>query len=496
MIADNTPVIVGLGFHQVKSDDPTQCPEAIEMMKIAVEDAAKDCGNKAVVKDFESISVLRGSWKYSNPGLMLSEHFGCPSAKTIMSEIGVLQMMPCFQLCDAISKGEQEVGLVVGGEARFRDLRSMISGVAVSETTQGEDTPEPDQFYRTPDLFWSELDDKLQVWAPGEFYAIADSAVRYHEGLSIEQYRKELGDMYANFSEVAANNPHAWRQEKLSSEEFSEPQAKSKMISFPFTKNMMSQWNINQSVAIIICSYKKAKTLGLDESKFIYPMSYAQSRHVTQLCQKKTLHTHPGTVLTGEKAIDSAGITTNDITVADLYSCFPSSIRAGKKDIGLGDEIPLSVTGTMALAGGPYNHAAIDAVARMAEVLRNNKSDNHDIGFVTNISGMFGKQAAGLLSTQPCEKGFQFDDITDEVKEKEVAVEIDENYQGTATVVAYTVMYVKGELSHAVAYCDTPEGKRTIVKTFNKELAERMTEEEFVNQKVNVLEGHDFEALN
>ena len=47
----------------------------------------------------------------------------------------------------------------------------------------------------------------------------------------------------------------------------------------------------------------------------------------------------------------------------------------------------------------------------------------------------------------------------------------------------------------AVAYCDTPEGKRTIVRTNNTELAEQMTKEEFVGKTINVIEDHDFNLV-
>ena len=57
---------------------------------------------------------------------------------------------------------------------------------------------------------------------------------------------------------------------------------------------------------------------------------------------------------------------------------------------------------------------------------------------------------------------------------------------GTATVVAYSVMYNKGTISHAIAFCDTPAGARTVVRTDDGQLAERMTREEFVGRAVQV----------
>ena len=491
-IADNTPVIVGLGFHQVTSANPLDCPQPSELMLTALRNAADDCGNSTIVTEFESISVLRGSWNYSNPGKLLADELGCPDATSIMSEIGVLQMMPIFQLCDAIARDEKHVGAITGGEARFRDLRSLITGIEVSDTEQGEDTPEPDTFFRTPDAFSSELEAERGVWAPGEFYAMADSALRYARGQSIEQRRQEIAQMYSDFSAIAENNPHAWSKKRLSAAELLSSDNKNTMITFPFSKKVMSQWNVNQSVAIIICSYGKARAMNLDEDKFIYPMAYAQSRNVVNLAQKPTLHTHPGTVLTGKRAYELAEISADDIDVADLYSCFPSSITAGALDLDLVDKCPISVTGSMALAGGPYNHAAVDSVARMAEVLREMKNGERHIGLVTNISGMFGKQAAGLLSTTAVNGGFKFEDITDQVAEQEAPIAIDADFVGNAVIVAYSVMYNKGNMSHAIAYCDTPDGKRTVVRTDDKTLAQQMTIEEFVGKTVTVSAGGGF----
>ncbi|MCP4214811.1 MAG: hypothetical protein GY765_09145, partial [bacterium] len=52
--------------------------------------------------------------------------------------------------------------------------------------------------------------------------------------------------------------------------------------------------------------------------------------------------------------------------------------------------------------------------------------------------------------------------------------------------------YNKADISHAIAYCDTPEGKRTVVRTGNITLAEQMMAEEFIGKKVQVLAEGDF----
>jgi acetyl-CoA C-acetyltransferase len=490
----NTPIIIGIGFCQVKSDNPHDCPEAIELMFNAINDAASDAGNADIVQQLDSISVQKGSWQYSNPGKLLADKLGCPPAKSILADLGVLQIMTFFDLCQNIKEGKQEIGVITGGESRYRDLRSMIIGEPVETTVQDDTTPAPDVYHTIPDAFSSELEDKRGVWAPVEFYAIAESALRYRQGLSIEEHQNKIAELYSGFSAIAAKNPHAWLTDILSPEDILTPSAKNAMIAFPYTKRMISQWNVNQSVAVIVCSYAKAKALGLNNKNWIYPIAATQSRNVVNLAQKPKLHSHPGTILTGKRALELARITTDDIDIAELYSCFPSAIQACAKDLELEGKCPINISGSMAYAGGPFNHGAVDSLARMVEVLREHKNTHTEkcIGMVTSLSGMFGKQGCGLLATEADSNGFQFDDITDIVAQQEKPIAIDANYTGDATIVAYSVMYNKGDISHAIAYCDTPNGKRTVVRTNNIDIAEIMTHEEFVGRTIHILTDGEF----
>jgi len=485
MVIDNTPVIVGLGFVQVKSDDPKACPEAVALMEQAIRAAANDAGNPAILGAIETIAVQKGSWKYSDPGRLLARALGCPDAKTVLSDLGVLQVMTFFELCEAIANGKQQVGVVTGGEARYRELRSMISGEAVVDTLQTDE--KPDVFYDIPDPFMSVLDDKRGVWSPGEYYALAHSALRHHQGLTHEQCRRKIAQLYSGFSEVAANNPNAWSHDPVSVEEILSIDKKNAMIAFPYSKKVMSQWNVNQAVGILVCSAAKARELGIDESRWIYPMAASLNKKVTLLVQKQALHTNPGTVISGKRLFEVVGLTPNNIDMAELYSPFASAVEASKIDLQLPDACPINISGSMAYAGGPFNHGGVDSLARMAEVLRESPRGDRKIGLVNNLSGMFGKHGCCLLSNQPSDKTFTYIDVSDEVALVEKALPLaDENYAGKATIIAYTVMFNKADISHIIAYCETPEGKRTVVRGEDKALAEKMMQQEFIGKLVNI----------
>ena len=124
-LAPNTPIIVGIGFHQERIDDPTQCAEPYQLMVRAVRTAAADAGSPALLTQLESISVPQGMWQYRNPGRLIAEALGCPTATSVIADLGVLQLTLLSDLCRAIAAGKQQVGIVTGGEAQYRELRPL-----------------------------------------------------------------------------------------------------------------------------------------------------------------------------------------------------------------------------------------------------------------------------------------------------------------------------------------------------------------------------------
>jgi len=491
-LVPRTPVIVGIGFHQEKTDDPTQTSEAYQLMVHATRHAAADAGSDELLKHIDSISIPQGLWPYRNPGKLIADAVGCPAAKTVVSDLGVLQLMPLAELCRAISVGEQEVGLVTGGEAKFRDLRSQITQQPVPVTEQSERTPHPDVRHRSWDPFCSDLESKRGLQSPIALFAIIESALRYQQRLSIDEHRDALGRLYSAFSEVAAANPHAWSREAVSAAEIRDPTPKNAMQAFPYTKRHCSNWNVNQAAAILVCSVRKAEQLGLDRRKWIFPVATAESRHVVVLAQQRQLHSHPGTIMAGKRAFALAAASPGDLTAAEIYSCFPAAVRSFAYDLMLEKSCPLTVTGGMPFAGGPFNHFSLEGVARMVEVLRAEAAENPTVrrlGLVTNLSGIFGKQACALFSNLPNPSGYRYEDVTEAVAAIDVPCPLQDDYVGPATIVGCTVVFDNGRASHGVAICDTPGGARTVARSDDETLLREMMEREFCGSAVEILNG-------
>jgi acetyl-CoA C-acetyltransferase len=257
------------------------------------------------------------------------------------------------------------------------------------------------------------------------------------------------------------------------------------MLAFPYTKLHATQWNVNSAVAILVCSAARAAELGLREAGFVFPLAGAQSKHVVPLAQQRVLGSRPGSILSGERALALAGVSRRDLTALELYSCFPAAVQSFADDLGLDEAIPWTVTGGMSFAGGPFNSASLEAVGRMAEVLRD-AGPVRRVGLVANLSGIFAKQAVALFSNQPNPAGYGVEDVTAAVAAEDVPVPMAVDYAGAATVVGYTVIHAGGVPSHAIAVCDTPAGERTVARSEEPALLDAMMREELCGQTVHV----------
>lgn len=486
-----TPVIVGIGFVQERYDDPALCAEPYRLMVEAVRRAAADAGAPDLVHRLESIAVPQGGWAYRNPGRLIRDALGCPSARSILADLGVLQLQLLGDLCRAIATGEQQLGVVTGGEAKYRLLRGTITGQSVIDTEEPADTPPPDVHLTSSDAWCSDLEARRGLSAPIEFYAMMETALRHRRGLDVDRHRDAVAALYAAFSRIAAENPHAWRREAIDATTIRDPSPRNPMLAYPYTKLHATQWNVNSAVAILVCSAARAADLGLRAAGFVYPLSGAHSKHVVPLAQQRRLDSHPGSVLSAARALALAGVSIRDVEAAELYSCFPAAVQSWAQDVGLDASIPWTVTGGMAFAGGPFNSASLEGVARMVEVLRD-AGPARRIGLVTNLSGIFGKQACAVFSNRPDGRGYRFADVTSEVAARDVPVPLAADYEGPATIVGYTVVHAGGVPSHAVAICDTRGGERTVVRSEDPAVLDALMRHEFCGRVVRVARDGGF----
>ncbi|MEE2662797.1 MAG: acetyl-CoA acetyltransferase [Myxococcota bacterium] len=477
------PLLVGAAAITQRETDPANAREPLELMADALEAAAADAGTRRLLTEADAVMAPRGFWEYGDPCRLLAERLGCPKARTTVAEIGVLQTTLFGEAGRQIAQGEADIVLITGGEAKYRALRAQIEGVEAPLTRH---EGEADRVLRPQHEIMHPLELAFGVEMPVKQYSVMENALRHAQGTSLDEHRREIAEMWAGFSRVAASNPQAWRPEPVSADEIREPAGKNAMLAFPYTKLHNAQWNVDQAAGLVLCSESAAQRLGVARDKWLYPLAVVESNHMVPLAERKDPERCWGAKLAGERALELAGLDADRLDYSELYSCFPVAVRIQARELGIPLEPTPSVTGGMAFGGGPLNNFVLQAVARMAQVLR---EDPGSRGLVSAVSGILTKQGFSVWSTQPGPSPFQYDDVSEQVAGALETVEIDESADGPAIIRAYTVLCEGGEPARAVAWCDTAGGRRTLAASSDPELLRNATERELCGREITLADG-------
>jgi acetyl-CoA C-acetyltransferase len=492
-IDPRTPVLVGAAAITQHPEDPSQASEPLELMAGALEAAARDAGSKALLTDVDFIWAPRGFWAYSNPGRLLAERFGADRVRTAIAEIGVLQTTVLGRAATAIAEGRSEIAMIVGAEARDRATRLRRQGLEVPLTVQVEDEPgnSPDEVLRPAAEIMGQFEIELGLVTPTIQYAMIDNAIRAHEGQSLEAHRAELASLWGSFNRVAVSNPDAWDRIPRTGEEICTPTATNRMLAYPYTKSLVSQWNVDQAGGLILASYEKAKAMGLDERRFVYPVAVADSEHMVTLSERRDLHRAPGFQIAGRRAASRIDRDVSEIEHLELYSCFPAAVRIQQREMGIDPARQATQTGGMTFGGGPLNNFVVQGWVKMVETLR---ADPGSSGLVTAISGLITKQGVSVLGPEP-KHAFAHETVTDEVAADLVTIEVVPNAEGRARISAYTISTERDVAQGVVLVCDFDETRRTLRVVDDPDLAATAAREEIIGREVELGPGDSIRLL-
>lgn len=475
----HTPVLVGIGTASQRQDDPRLAVEPIALMLEAVRSAGIDSGAPALLGEVERISVPKGRWSYGDPARAIGREIGAEGAVSVLSTVGVLQQSLIGDTCARIQAGEIDAALIVGGDTGYRILRSRITG---TEVASAELAGDPDVVMAPHDELRHPAELKAGLQMPVGLYAIIDSAFRARQGRSLDEHRKHLAGLYARFTQIAAENPHAWTRKALDPDAIRLPSERNPMQAFPYTKRHCSSWNVDQAAALLFCSEAKATALGVDRSRFVYPLASTESNHMVPVVARAELDRCPGAEIAGRAALAAAGIAADAIDLVELYSCFPVAVELYAAGLGLSPERDLTVTGGMPFAGGPYNNYVLQATARMAELLRAREGR---IGLVGSVSGIVTKQGFGLWSTKPPKEGFVSADVSAEVARRSRQCEVLDAYAGPARVAGYTVLH-EADHRRGIVVADVEGDRRAVATTQDPNIVARMETEEFLGRSIDI----------
>jgi acetyl-CoA C-acetyltransferase len=170
----------------------------------------------------------------------------------------------------------------------------------------------------------------------------------------------------------------------------------------------------------------------------------------------------------------------------DVYSCFPSAVQVAANELGLplGDTgRPLTVTGGLTFAGGPWNNYVTHSIATMAEQLVANPGQR---GLITANGGYLTKHSFGVYGTEPPTGAFRWEDVQAEV-DREPTRDATVEWSGVGTVESWTTPFSRaGAPEKAFVAVRTPDDSRVLAVITDASEAEATVADDIAGAKAQV----------
>jgi acetyl-CoA C-acetyltransferase len=446
-----TPVLVGVGQLNQRAD----VPEPVELMAAAARRAA----DPRVLEAVDAIRVVNVlSWRYRDPGLLLGRLIGATDPSTRYSGVGgnVPQTL-VNQACLDIQHGRARVVLLAGAETWRTRMRLRAEGQKPDWPKQDESVPPAEGAEDVPMV--GPAEERIGLFAPSHVYPLFEQAIRIAGGESSDAHRRRIGELWSRFNAVAVDNPHAWSRKPLSAAEIWQPGPNNRMISWPYPKLMNSNNMVDQAAALILTSVENARHLRIPSERWIFPYAGTDCHDTYAIGERAELHRSPAIRIGGRRVLELAGAGRDDIPLIDVYSCFPSAVQVAAAELGLPADRPLTVTGGLTFAGGPWNNYVMHSIATMAERLVGQPGGR---GLITANGGFLTKHSFGVYGTEPPPHQFRWEDVQPEV-DREPARNAVVEWEGVGTVESWTASFGRdGVAEKAFLAVRTPDDSRTL----------------------------------
>jgi acetyl-CoA C-acetyltransferase len=486
-----TPVLIGYGQvnHRDEIDPETQSIEPVDLMAAAARQAA----GSHVLEAVDSIRVVHMlSAHYRNPGQLLGERLNAGSFTAGYSSVGGNTPQSLVnQACLDIQQGRAGVVLISGAETWRTRTGLRKRGSKLVWTVQDESVPIPE--VAGDDVPMSgDAEVRIKLDRPAYVYPMFEQALRIANGESIEDHTRRVGELWARFNAVAVENPHAWIRKPVTAEEISQPGPHNRMISWPYTKLMNSNNMVDQGAALVLTSVEQATRLQVPAERWVYPYAGTDAHDTSAIAERAELHQSPAIRIAGARVLELAGLGIDDVDYVDLYSCFPSAVQVAAIELGLAVDDParpLTVTGGLTFAGGPWSNYVTHSIATMAELLVANPGRR---GLITANGGYLTKHSFGVYSTEPppsafgLASAFRWEDVQ-AVVDREPTREGLVEWAGIGTVEAWTTPFTRdGQPEKAFLAVRTPDGARTLAVVADPVSAEATAGDDIAGTKVAV----------
>lgn len=478
-------MIIGVGQYAHHEDSFDDALEPTALMEIAVRAAAQDAGLDGPPAADALRVVSQLSWRYGNVPRFLAERLGIEPRRLDYTTMGGNSPQSLVnQTALDIQSGEIDLAILAGGEVTRTRKRARAAGVEFDWPKAAEGD--------VPTIVGEEMEMNLQaeidrgIFMPVQVYPMFETAIRAAAGRSVDDHQAHLGRLWSGLSEVAAGNPHAWIQEAKTPEEITTVTSSNRMIGLPYPKLMNSNNTVDMSAAVIMCSVETARRLGVATDRWVFPHAGTDCHEHNFISHRDTFSRTPAVEIGGRRALDLAGISIDDVSVIDLYSCFPAAVQLGAESLGIDLDRQWSRTGGLTFGGGPWNNYVMHAIATVVNDLRHRPGE---YGLVWANGGYVTKHAFGIYSTTP-PAAFRHEKPQDEIDilpRRELATPADA--AGTSEIEAYTVMFGRDAApERAIASLLLADGRRAWGISDDTDVATTMCTGEWVGTSATLTE--------
>ncbi len=490
MVDPRTPVVVGVG--QVNQRvRPEDARSPVGLFVDAARLAADDCG-VTILPMVDTVAVAQiGSWGYHDPGALAARELRIEPRSTVISTVGGdSPQLLVNELGASIARGERDVVLLGGGEVLHARRRARKAGEELRFEVSAD--PPCAVVIGDPRPGTSEAENAHGAFAPVTMYPLLETALRAAAGRTIDEHQHYVGALWSTFAHASASNPHAWSRVPYSAADIVDVTPANRMITFPYTKRMNANLDVDQGAALLLCAHEVARRAGVAEDRMVFLHAGADAADHWFVTERWSLAESEAIGVVTRAALTATGIGVDDVARFDLYSCFPSAVQLALGSIGLpgplrGDDRPITVTGGLGFAGGPLNNYPTHAIARMVELLR---EDAGSFGLTTALGWYATKHACGIWSTAPPREGFvRIDAATTQAevdmrpRREPLAI-----YTGSVTIEATSVPFDRaGNPVSGIVAALTDDGRRVMANVHDASAIASMTKEAWEGRRARLV---------
>ncbi len=478
MSADNRPVLVGAAQLIERDVEPDKALDPLAMLEQIARSAAEDArGGAALLRALDTIGIVEiAAWKPQNAPRLLAERIGAnPQTEIVTRTGGEISMSLVNRIAERILSGETEVAFVAGTNNLQTAKRAHAVGVKLDWPKGGNGEPE---FFGDKAWGSSKVERRHGLDMPVSMYPSIENALRAKRGISPDEHRRRLGELFAPFTEVAAHNPYARFPQARSAEEIVRVTSQNRMVSYPYTKYMNAVLETDQAAGVLLMSSGRARSLGIPEDRWLYWWGGANvDEKAWFVSERPDIADSPAMRACAQRTLCDAGVSIDDVDLLDFYSCFPVAVEMACEAYGVDERDPRghTVTGGLPYAGGPGSNYPMHSLAAMTAKLREGSGSK---GLVTGNGWYLTKHSAALWGREPGGRALQPEPPAWVDEQAALSpIEVVEHAEGPATVDTFTVNYDRaGAPSRGIVIGSTSDGRRFVANT----PSDRATLEELV----------------